>query len=201
MRPSLSFIVIHLGISRSPADLFRASSIGYYPGGTVEGAYHHAPGRIEDKNFFLGFTLPSLTDDSLAPPGKHTVSIHRAVAADQIDDWAGQRESIADAILEKVERIFPGLRASVEYRSIATPSTFERYTWNRQGAAYGWEASPDRWPALARLREDLPERFFQVGHWSDYGGGTVGAMASGHEVAQNILKGWLHQARGTQHAR
>ncbi|MHC4606595.1 MAG: phytoene desaturase family protein [Planctomycetota bacterium] len=200
MKPSLSFVVIHVGLSRSPADVFRASSVGYYPGGRVEDAYHYTKDFRPDDELFIGLGLPTLTDDSLAPPGRHIMSVHYPVPPHRFDDWSRRREEIADAILAKLERVFPGLSASVERRWISTPDTFERYTWNIGGVAYGWEAVPGRWPAVSRLHESLPRRLFQVGHWSYYGGGAAGAMVSGHEVAQRILTGRKQQIRGTPNA-
>ena len=195
LRPSLSFLVVHLGLSSSVQDLFRASSIGYYPGGSVERTYRYEPGRIQEEDLFIGFGLPTVTDDSLAPPGKHIMSIHHPLPADQFEDWKLHREAIADRLVTRLEAVIPDLRTSIEHRSIATPQTFERYTWNGQGVAYGWEQTPDRWSALAKLQTRLPARLFQVGHWADYGGGTVSAIASGHEVARQIL----NPTRGLQH--
>lgn len=199
LHPSLSFIVIHLGITGSVEGLFRASSIGYYPGGNVERSYRYVENRLQESDLFIGFGIPTMNDPSLAPPGRHIVSIHHPVPIRQFSDWASCRETIADSLIRKMERVFPGLTSRIEHRSIATPRTFERYTGSREGVAYGWEHTPDRWRNVARLQELFPARFFQVGHWSDYGGGTVSAAISGHEVAQKILRGCLRQNEEFHH--
>lgn len=200
-RHSLSFLVIHLGVSLKLEGMLRSSSVGYYPGGSVERSYAYLPERLQERDLFIGVGLPTLTDPSLAPPGRHIVALHHPVPTDQFRDWKGVRERIADALVKKAERILPGLCRSIEHRSIATPVTFERYTGNRNGSAYGWEQTPDRVPAVLKLLEALPDRLFQAGHWSEYGGGTVCALVSGHEIAQKILKGESRHILGTQHVR
>jgi len=189
MTPSLSFVVVHLAI-QGPLDYpLRASSLGYYPGGTVERAYDRDLLRTEDEDLFIGFGIPTLDDSSLAPAGQHIFSVHYLAPVDPSIDWTPIREPVANGLLERLEGLLPGLRQRILHRSIATPGTFERYTANLGGSAYGWEATPERWTCLSRLFADLPSNFFQVGHWGDYGGGTVSAIVSGHGIAQAIARG------------
>ena len=122
-RPSFfGFIVVHLGVSQIPEGLFRASSIGYYPGGSVEKSYNYLEGRLQEEDLFIGFGVPTMDDASLAPGGKHIVSIHHPLPVDQFPDWRKHRDAIADRLLEKLERIFPGLRASIDMRSRTSPA-------------------------------------------------------------------------------
>ena len=66
-------------------------------------------------------------------------------------------------------------------------------------ASMSTAAEHDRRPLIALSVGDVAGIGPEIVGATEYGGGTVSAMISGHEVAQHILKGWLHQAKGTQH--
>ena len=67
-------------------------------------------------------------DDSLAPPGMHTVYLACPCAPYRLanGDWSDVAESFADAMVEQVERHAPGFRASVRGRVVRTPAVMER---------------------------------------------------------------------------
>lgn len=186
-RLSSSFVVIHLGLSRSFHDLPFASSVGFFPGGSVERSFRHDLPIATNPDFAAGVILPTLEDASLAPPGKSIVSIHYLCPGDLVKDWSDQKQRIGEAIVGRVEELIPGLRDAAELFSIATPKTMWRYTLNEGGAAYGWEQSPERFARLRAQREGIPPRLHLVGHWTDWGGGVVAATCSGYEEARRIL--------------
>ena len=200
MKASLSFMVLHLGVKGPVPETFRASSIGWYPGGIVERSHQPRQRGPEEKDLFIGLALPAQTDPSLAPEGRQVATIHFPVPAAP-EAWHPYRERIADVLLQRLEALWPGLKDAVEERHISTPQTLESYTANGGGCAYGWEPTPHRWTRVARLQETFPEGFFQVGHWAEYGGGAVSAAVSGYETARHILQGRIHQTGRLHHER
>jgi len=71
---------------------------------------------------------PTATDDTLAPAGRHVVTVwaqwHPRLLRD--GDWDQRREQIADGIVEAVDRWAPGFGGSVIDRFIQTPLDLER---------------------------------------------------------------------------
>jgi phytoene dehydrogenase-like protein len=68
-------------------------------------------------------TKKNRLDPSLAPPGRHIV---HAFTPDWIDSWQGlepaayeaAKEAAADALVARLERLWPGLAAATEFREV-----------------------------------------------------------------------------------
>jgi prolycopene isomerase len=68
----------------------------------------------------------------------------------------------------------------------ATPVTFQKYTLADQGAAYGWENTPDQ-TVPKRLDYRTPiGGLFLAGHWTHPGTGSVRCLLSGVQTAAAI---------------
>ena len=73
--------------------------------------------------------IPSVLDETLAPPGRHVASLfcqHVAPALPDGRSWDDSREAVADLMIETVEAYAPGFMASVIARKILTPLDLER---------------------------------------------------------------------------
>lgn len=193
-RASLSFVVVHLGLKRDLSSLPYASSIGYFPGGSVERSFAFDRPIAEQPDLAMGIIVPTNEDRSLAPAGRSILSIHYLCPSEIVSDWSAKKESVARDLVARAETLIPGLADAAELTSIATPYTMWRYTMNENGAAYGFEQDPERFSVLRSLRSALPPGLHLCGHWTDWGGGVVAATCSGFEEARRILSG-LKEAR------
>ncbi len=126
-------LVVHLSVDRLPA----------YPGaqpGDHNGLQSHVPTVEQLRRGFLAaeahrlpdppptycFT-PSVYDDSLAPPGRHTVYLACPCAPFEVDGgWDQHAERFADAMVDSVERVAPGFRDSIRARTVRTPPLMAR---------------------------------------------------------------------------
>jgi all-trans-retinol 13,14-reductase len=63
------------------------------------------------------------------------------------DDYQQAKAKVAQALIRRVEEVWPGVGAQVEFWDGATPLTFQDYTGTWQGSAYGLKKS------CSRLRE------------------------------------------------
>jgi prolycopene isomerase len=62
-----------------------------------------------------------------------------------------------------------------------------RYTQNYQGAAYGWDVTPNQiGPSRIQNQSPIKGLYFS-GHWTTPGGGVYGVSVSGVKTAQKIL--------------
>ena len=68
-------------------------------------------------------TIPSLTDPSLAPEGRHVMSALVQAAPRHLrdGDWTTERERLGDVTIKTLERYAPGFGELVEARRILTP--------------------------------------------------------------------------------
>jgi prolycopene isomerase len=208
-KPSLSFVVVHVALKRDLADLPFAPSMGWFPGGSVERSFDHRVPVADDPDFAAGVIVPTNVDASLAPAGHSILSVHYLCPADALGPWnlhgdaaatAGvkaQKEEFGRALVKRVEALIPGLSDDAEFVSVATPFTMWRYTLNEDGAAYGFEQTPQRYELIEKLRAGLPKGLHLCGHWTDWGGGVVAATCSGFEEARRILTKEERRRRAT----
>lgn len=135
-------------------------------------------------------------DRTLAPPGKTVLKI--LLPADYAywrnlrespEHYKTEKETIADQVIEILDRRYPGLAAQVEMRDVATPMTWERYTGNWQGSMEGWLISRRTFPPF-RMSRTLPglRDFYMAGQWIEPGGGVPTAALSGRNVIQILCK-------------
>ncbi|AVH67999.1 carotenoid isomerase [Nostoc sp. 'Peltigera membranacea cyanobiont' N6] len=86
-------------------------------------------------------SIPTLLDPDLAPDGYHII---HAFTPHWIDDWQklspseyeAKKEEAAGRILDRLEKIFPGLDAGLDYLEVGTPRTHRRFL-GRQDGTYG----------------------------------------------------------------
>jgi phytoene dehydrogenase-like protein len=136
-------------------------------------------------------------DPTLAPPGKAVVIVMfttpydywKKLRDEDRDRYRTRKDHVAAAVLDELERRFPGFKDKVETRDVATPATFERFTGNWQGSYEGWMISPAT--LTLRMKKTLPglENFWMAGQWVMPGGGLPPAVLAGRQVIQLICHG------------
>lgn len=86
-------------------------------------------------------SIPTLLDPDLAPAGYHII---HAFTPHWIDDWQGlsaseyeaKKEAAAGRIIDRLQKIFPGIDAGLDYLEIGTPRTHRRFL-GREDGTYG----------------------------------------------------------------
>jgi phytoene dehydrogenase-like protein len=127
-------------------------------------------------------------DAQLAPSGK---SVGVICCADYLKDWDGlskedykvKKEEVAQILLGRLEKQFPGIRESIEYYEVATPKTIKRFTSNTAGSVYGFAQSKEQ-SGLKRFRNNflIPNLYF-ASAWAFPGGGFEGSIMAGFLAA------------------
>jgi len=92
-----------------------------------------------DETIFV--SIPTLLDPDLAPTGHHII---HTFTPNWVEDWQGlsqydyeqKKEAAAGKIIKRLEQIFPGLDAALDYMEVGTPRTHRRFL-NRQDGTYG----------------------------------------------------------------
>jgi phytoene dehydrogenase-like protein len=147
-------------------------------------------------------SIPTTLDPSLAPPGKHILSVLIHVPYHYQGRWGGGdvekyrqiKEDFSQKILRQLElKLIPNLRDHLLFYEAATPLTLERYTGNEMGAMYGLASTPQQVGNLRPPHQTPIPGLFQVGHYTRPSHGIVGASLSGFIAGRIILKK-LHRA-------
>jgi prolycopene isomerase len=147
-------------------------------------------------------SIPTMLDPSLAPPGRHLLSVLINVPYYYQGRWGGGdtekyrriKEDFSQKILHQLDlKLIPGLRDHLLFYEAATPLTLERYTGNELGAMYGLASVPRQVGNLRPPHQTSIPGLYQVGHYTRPSHGIVGASLSGFIAARIILKK-LHRA-------
>lgn len=203
-RTTASCFKINLAVEAPPHyPAFRPEMIGApYPttvriGPTVaylERAFDEAKYGGFAQRPYLAVMVPSMADPSLAPPGKHVVSIFGGHAAYKLhgEDWTEQtREALYKTVVDTLSEYAPGFGNSVIAKQILTPADLERVFDLPGGHVHQGELSVDqiffRRPAPHYADYRSPIRsLYQCGASTHPGGGVTGVP--GHNAARVILK-------------
>jgi phytoene dehydrogenase-like protein len=149
-------------------------------------------GRVS-KEPFMEITIPSLTDQTLAPPGKHVMSIwmHSAPYYLREGDWHEQRDLLGDAAVNLLTQYAPGLKDSILHKEVLTPLDLEEKFGLTEGHLYHAELALDQIffmrpvPGWARYRTPI-EHLYLCGSGTHPGGGITGLP--GQRAAKEILR-------------
>jgi phytoene dehydrogenase-like protein len=142
---------------------------------------------------YLEVTIPSLTDPSLAPSGKHVMSIYMQYAPFKLKnaDWDSQRSALGETVVKKLAEYAPNLPALVEDGQIITPHDLETTYGLTGGHIFHGELALDQFftmrPLLDWARYNTPiQNLYLCGSGTHPGAGLTGG--SGANAAQEILK-------------
>jgi phytoene dehydrogenase-like protein len=142
---------------------------------------------------YLEVVIPSLTDPSLAPAGKHVMSIYMQFAPYKLKngDWPAQRDALGNTVVKTLEEYAPGLSALVEEGQIITPKDLEETYGLTGGHIFHGELALDQFftmrPLLDWARYRTPIRnLYLCGSGTHPGAGLTGG--SGANAAREIAK-------------
>jgi phytoene dehydrogenase-like protein len=171
------------------AGIIIAPSLAY-----MEQAYSDARRHGWSREPIIEMLIPSMLDDTLAPKGQHVASLfcqHVAPVLPNGDSWDDHRETVANLMIDTVEKWAPGFKASVLGRQVLSPLDLERTFGLVGGDIFHGALSLDQLfsarPVLGHADHRSPlKRLYQCGSGTHPGGGVTGAP--GHNAAREILK-------------
>jgi len=145
------------------------------------------------KQPYLELAIPSLTDPSLAPPGKHVMSIYMQYAPYKLkgSDWDSQRVALGDTVVRTLAQYAPKLPELILTHQIITPQDLEDTYGLTGGHIFHGEQALDQFFAMrplldwARYRTPI-KNLYMCGSGTHPGAGLTGG--SGANAAREILK-------------
>ena len=161
----------------------------------MERAYDDAKYGNFSRKPYIDIVIPSLTDPSVAPPGKHVMSCFVQYAPYKLakGTWDDQREAFGDAVVNTIAEHAPNIKKLITGRQILTPLDLEREFGLTQGNIFQGELSLEQLfflrpvPGWAYYKTPI-ENLYMCGSATHPGGGIMGAP--GRIASQVILKDW-----------
>ena len=94
----------------------------------MERAYDQAKYGEFSRRPYMDMVIPTLTDPSVAPPGKHILSCFVQYAPYKLASgtWDDQREAFGDTVIDTIAEYAPNIRDIILHRQVLTPLDIER---------------------------------------------------------------------------
>lgn len=161
----------------------------------VERAYDDAKYGDFSRRPYLDVMVPSMIDPTLAPPGKHILSIFVQYAPYRLrkGTWDDRREELGDTVVETLAEYAPNLPNAILHRQVLTPLDLEREFGLTGGNIFQGELWPSQLfflrpvPGWAQYRTPV-RNLYLCGSGAHPGGGVMGAP--GYNAARELLRDW-----------
>jgi phytoene dehydrogenase-like protein len=161
----------------------------------MERAYDDAKYGRFSRRPYIDIVIPSLTDPSVAPVGKHVMSCFVQYAPYHLKEgtWDEKREAFGDTVIDTLADYAPNLRNIILHRQVLTPLDIERRFGLSEGNIFQGELSLEQLfflrpvPGWAQYRTPI-RNLYMCGSATHPGGGIMGAP--GLNAARILLKDW-----------
>ncbi len=166
----------------------------------IERAYDDAKHGGISESPVLDVTVPTAVDPSLAPPGKHILSVLVQYTPYHLKKgtWEDQREPLGERVLDQLQAFIPNLRTILSGIQVLTPIDLEKRFGLTGGHIFHGEMTLDQQfvlrpvPGWGRYRTPI-SGLYLCGSGAHPGGGITGAP--GYNGARAVLEDWSSLAR------
>ncbi len=159
----------------------------------IERAYDDAKYGRPSERPILECTIPSVVDPTVAPPGKHVMSIFTQYAPTKLreGDWEEEKEKYADRCFAILDEYAPNFQSAVIDRQVLSPLDLERRFGLTGGNIFQGAMTLEQLfflrplPGYADYRTPV-RGLYLCGAATHPGGGVMGAC--GYNAAREILR-------------
>src|ERR1700742_3388587 len=160
----------------------------------MERAYDDAKYGNFSRRPYIDMVIPSLTDPSIAPPGKHVMSCFVQYAPYKLKPglhWDTEKEKFGNTVIDTIAEYAPNIKNIIIEKMVVTPLDLEREWGLSEGNIFQGELSLEQLfflrpvPGWAQYRTPI-KNLYMCGSATHPGGGIMGA--NGRLAALEILK-------------
>ena len=160
----------------------------------MEKAYDDAKYGRYSRRPYIDMVIPTLTDPSVAPPGKHVMSCFVQYAPYKLRpgmNWDDQKEAFGNNVIDTIAEYAPNIKNIILHKQVLTPLDLERDFGLSEGNIFQGELSLEQLfflrpvPGYAQFRTPI-KNLYLCGSATHPGGGIMGAP--GRLAALEILK-------------
>lgn len=159
----------------------------------MERAYDEAKYGRFSRRPYIDIVIPSLTDPSVAPAGKHVMSCFVQYAPYNLKEgnWDDKRDEFGDAVIDTIAEHAPNIKDIILHRQVLTPLDLEREFGLSEGNIFQGELTLEQLfflrpvPGWAQYRTPV-RNLYMCGSATHPGGGVMGAP--GRNAAARILE-------------
>jgi phytoene dehydrogenase-like protein len=158
-----------------------------------ERAYDDWKSGTWSKDPYLDLLIPSLTDPTMAPPGKHFMSVFVQYVPPKVrgQDWTGaDRDAFRKTVIDQIARYSPDFEDLILHAEVRTPHELEQEVGLTEGNIFQGELTFDQllfnrpFPGFAQYRGPV-RGMYLCGSATHPGGGVM--AAPGANAAREVL--------------
>ena len=159
----------------------------------MERAYDDWKEGTWSKDPYIDMVIPTITDPTMAPPGKHFMSCFVQYCPAQIEgrDWTEEeREAFGQTVIDQISNYSPDFKGLIEHMEVRTPAVIEDEIGITEGNIFHGELTMDQLmfnrpiPGYAQYRGPVGG-LYMCGSSNHPGGGIM--AAPGCNAAREIL--------------
>ncbi len=160
----------------------------------LERAYDDWKNGTWSKDPYIDMLIPSMTDPTMTPPGKHFMSVFVQYVPAKINgkDWTDEQVmQFGQTVVNQIEEYAPGFKDLILHMEVRTPRELENETGLTQGNIFQGELTLDQLlfnrpiPGFAQYRGPS-KGLYMCGSSNPPGGGVM--AAPGANAAREILR-------------
>jgi phytoene dehydrogenase-like protein len=160
----------------------------------MERAYDDWKNGIWSKDPYLDTLIPTQVDPTMAPPGKHMMTVFVQYCPPKVkgQDWTDeQRDAFGKTVIDQISEYSPDFKDLILHAEIRTPREIEDEVGLTEGNIFQGELTMDQllfnrpFPGYAQYRGPV-KGMYMSGSGTHPGGGVMGAP--GANSAREILK-------------
>lgn len=199
---SLSGVVVKLGVKKDFPDLKGCAWLFEFSeyGSTEKMVKQALCDELDLDSYSFSVDTAALADREGQPDGMNTVGIVYLPAPygwknkwnrENRDEYLKLKEDVATSLINRAERLLPGLKDSIAVKDISTPITYERYTSASGGGWYDLALKPDQCFMNRPGVKSPVQDFYMTGAKGFIGAGLNAAAVSGLVTADMVTGGGL----------
>jgi phytoene dehydrogenase-like protein len=148
----------------------------------LERAYDDAAYGGFSKRPYMDIIIPTTVDPTMAPPGKHVMSIFVQYASYDMPEYGDrdqQRDAFGNAVVDTLTEFAPNLKDIILHKQVLTPWDIEQQIGMAEGNIFAGELTLDQLffarpaPGVADYRTPI-RSYYQCGSGTHPGGGITG---------------------------
>ncbi len=161
----------------------------------MERAYDEAKYGRFSRRPYIDMVIPSLTDPSVAPPGKHVMSCFVQYAPYNLKEgnWDDKRDEFGDTVIDTIAEHAPNIKDLIRHRQVVTPLDLEREFGLSEGNIFQGELTLEQLfflrpaPGWAQYRTPI-KSLYMCGSATHPGGGIMGAPGRNAALLQRSVE-------------
>lgn len=111
------------------------------------------------------------------------------------DAYKAKKQELQDALVKRLEDVYPGIMQHCIHIELATPKSIERYIRTRKGVIYGYDQDQEGFIGRERFKSKSIKNLYFASSFGFPGGGFTGAILSGYRTARKILDPYFYAKR------